>query len=115
VPRTDLAVRVSRRVDDQFRRGVVAEVQTLLARGVPTTAHAFSGLVYRQVMEFLQGVRDEPATRELIVRENLRYAKRQLTWFRKEPNVHWFDATADDTPGRVQTLVRGFLGRNLQL
>jgi tRNA dimethylallyltransferase len=109
VPRAELASRVSRRVDDQFARGVVQEVRTLLARSVPADAHAFSGLVYRQVMELLQGVRDEQATRELIVRENLRYAKRQLTWFRKEPGVHWFDATSPETPVRARALVDTFL------
>jgi tRNA dimethylallyltransferase len=111
VSRAELASRVSRRVDDQFQRGVVGEVQALIARGVPPTAHAFSGLVYRQVVELLQGVRDEPATRALIVRENLRYAKRQLTWFRKEPGVQWFDGTADDTISRASALVGGFLAR----
>jgi tRNA dimethylallyltransferase len=109
VPRAELAVRVARRVDDQFARGIVHEVQSLIARGVPAEAHAFSGLVYRQVLELLQGVRDEPATRALIVRENLRYAKRQLTWFRKEPAVHWFDATSPDTHGRASLLIAEFL------
>jgi tRNA dimethylallyltransferase len=109
VPRAELAARVSHRVDNQFARGIVHEVEALIARGVPASAHAFSGLVYRQVLELLQGVRDETATRELIVRENLRYAKRQLTWFRKEPGVHWFDATDPDTHARAHALVDGFL------
>ena len=50
---------------------------------------SFTGLVYRQALEHLDGVRDEAATRELIVRENRRYARRQLIWFRKEPNLQW--------------------------
>ena len=98
--RAELADRVSRRVDEQFARGVVAEVRQLLAAGVPADAHAFSGLVYRQVLDLLRGVRDEAATRELIIRENLRYAKRQLTWFRHEPGVVWLSGPGDD--GRVQ-------------
>jgi tRNA dimethylallyltransferase len=109
VPRDELVLRVSRRVDDQFARGVVQEVQGLMVRGVPADAHAFSGLVYRQVMELLNGVRDEAATRELIVRENLQYAKRQLTWFRKEPGVQWFDATSPDTRAGATALVEQFL------
>jgi tRNA dimethylallyltransferase len=110
VPRTELAARVSRRVEEQFARGIVAEVQGLLESGVPPTAHAFSGLVYRQVVEMLQGVRDEPATRELIVRENLRYAKRQFTWFRKEAGVHWLDGTDSvDALARATELMRAFL------
>ncbi len=93
-PRADAAVRIARRVDEQFARGVVEEVRRLLSAGVPPHAHAFSGLVYRQIVELLQGVRSEEDTRTLIVRENLRYARRQLTWFRKEPGVQWMDSTS---------------------
>jgi len=98
LPRDVLRPRVSRRVDDQFNRGVVREVQTLLDAGVPATAHAFTGLVYRQVLEYLQGVRDEPATRALIVQENMRYARRQVLWFRKESDVRWL-VGAGETAG----------------
>ena len=85
----ETAERVARRVQAQFARGIVDEVRGLLARGVPETALPFTGLVYRQVVEFLHGARDEVATRDLIVRENRRYARRQLIWFRKEPNLTW--------------------------
>ena len=98
------AERVARRVDEQFARGIVGEVRGLLARGVPPDARPFGGLVYRQVMELLAGVRDEPATRALIVQENRRYARRQLIWFRKEPNLIWFDGPGErsDTLPRVE-------------
>jgi tRNA dimethylallyltransferase len=96
------AERVARRVDQQFARGIVDEVERLLARGVPPQARPFGGLVYRQVMEMLRGVRDEPATRALIVQENRRYARRQLIWFRKEPNLVWFDGPGE----RAETLQR---------
>jgi tRNA dimethylallyltransferase len=62
---------------------------------VPPTAHPYTGLVYRQALEHLRGVRDERATRELIVRENRRYARRQLIWFKKEPNLRWFHAAGE--------------------
>ena len=89
------ADRVARRVDEQFARGVVEEVRTQLARGVPPDARVFGGLVYRQIMEMLRGVRDEASTRALIVQENRRYARRQLIWFRKEPNLVWFDGPGE--------------------
>ena len=85
------ADRVARRVDEQFARGIVGEVQALLESGVPPTARSFGGLVYRQVIEMLRDVRDEQATRALIAQENRRYARRQLIWFRKEPNLKWFE------------------------
>lgn len=89
------AERVARRVEQQFDRGIVAEVESLLDRGVPADARPFGGLVYRQVMEMRRGVRDEPATRALITQENRRYARRQLIWFRKEPNLVWFDGPGE--------------------
>ena len=49
----------------------------------------------RQVLEMLHGVRDEAATRELIVRENRRYSRRQLIWFRKEPNLQWIHGAGE--------------------
>jgi tRNA dimethylallyltransferase len=93
VPRAVATMRIARRVDEQFARGVVDEVRDLLASGVPATAHAFSGLVYRQVLDMLQGVRSEADTRALIVRENLRYARRQRAWFIKEPGTIWLDGS----------------------
>jgi tRNA dimethylallyltransferase len=89
-------------VDDQFARGVVREVRELLAAGVPASAHAFSGLVYRQVIEMLDGVRDEPATRALIVQENMRYARRQTLWFRKEAGVMWIDGPGEGERAREE-------------
>jgi len=87
--------RVTVRVDQQFARGLMDEVRALLARGVPETARPFGGLVYRQALELLHGVRDLAATRELIIQENRQYARRQLIWFRKEPNLRWFDGPGE--------------------
>lgn len=95
-PRQDLETRVANRVDAQFRRGVVQEVEALIASGVPDTAHAFTGLVYRQVMDLRRGIRNEADTRALIVRENMRYARRQVMWFRAEPDVVWHDGVGTD-------------------
>jgi tRNA dimethylallyltransferase len=104
IPAPLTAERVALRVERQFARGIVDEVKALLANGVPAEARPFGGLVYRQVMEMLRGVRDEPATRALIVQENRRYARRQLIWFRKEPNLIWFDGPGElpDTLHRVE-------------
>jgi len=111
MPRPDLRARVAARVDQQFDTGVVAEVRRLLDAGVPASAHAFSGLVYRQVMEMLAGVRDERATRDLVVQENMRYARRQLVWFRKEAGVHWLEGPGESASAieAASTLVSNVL------
>ena len=95
IPPEETAVRVARRVHAQFEQGLLDEIRGLLASGLPPDAHPFTGLVYRQALEHLRGVRDEAATRELIIRENRRYARRQLIWFRKEPNLHWIHAAGE--------------------
>ena len=107
IPAALTAERVAHRVEQQFARGIVDEVQGLLARGVPADARPFGGLVYRQVMEMLRGVRDEAATRALIVTENRRYSRRQLIWFRKEPNLIWFDGPGErpETLHRVESVL----------
>ena len=91
MPAAWLAERLAARVDAQFKSGLLDEIRMLLASGVPPDARPFGGLVYRQAIEHLRGMRDEAATRNLIAQENRRYARRQLIWFRKEPNLVWFD------------------------
>jgi tRNA dimethylallyltransferase len=107
LPAEQIAERVTRRVDEQFERGLLDEIRTLLARGIPESARPFGGLVYRQALEHLHGVRDEAATRALIAQENRRYARRQLIWFRKEPNLNWFDGPGESagTVAAVQRLI----------
>ncbi len=112
LPAALTAERVARRVDEQFRRGIIDEVRVLLASGVPPDARPFGGLVYRQIMEMLRGQRDETATRALIVQENRRYARRQLIWFRKEPNLVWLDGAGEraDVRERVSALLAARIG-----
>jgi tRNA dimethylallyltransferase len=104
VPRPQLLPRVAARVEQQFQAGLLDEVDVLLAAGVPVDAHAFSGLVYRQVMELRAGVRDLAATRALIVQENMRYARRQLMWFRGEAGVRWIEARGESDEARSQAV-----------
>ncbi|HET7694997.1 MAG TPA: tRNA (adenosine(37)-N6)-dimethylallyltransferase MiaA [Vicinamibacterales bacterium] len=103
----ETAERVARRVDQQFAQGLLDEIRGLLARGVPEDALPFTGLVYRQALEHLHGVRGEAETRELIVRENRKYSRRQLIWFRKEPNLRWIHAAGERA--ETQELVASLL------
>jgi tRNA dimethylallyltransferase len=113
LPAAQISERVTRRVDEQFARGLLDEIRTLLARGIPEAARPFGGLVYRQALEHLHGVRDEAATRGLIAQENRRYARRQLIWFRKEPNLSWFDGPGESagTVAAVQRLIDTYVAR----
>ncbi len=97
LPAAQISERVVRRAAGQFARGLLDEIRALLARGVPETARPFGGLVYRQALEHLHGVRDEASTRALIAQENRQYARRQLIWFRKEPNLIWLDGPGESS------------------
>jgi tRNA dimethylallyltransferase len=105
LPAAQIAERVARRIDEQFAGGLLDEIRTLLARGIPETARPFGGLVYRQALEHLHGVRDEAATRALIAQANRRYARRQLIWFRKEPNLLWCDGPGE-SPATIAGVTR---------
>jgi tRNA dimethylallyltransferase len=112
MPAAWLSERLTQRVDAQFDAGLLDEIRGRLASGVPPGARPFGGLVYRQAMEHLRGVRDEAATRALIAQENRRYARRQLIWFRKEPNLVWFDGPG--TNADVQdSVIRELTARGL--
>jgi tRNA dimethylallyltransferase len=109
-PMSIIAERVKTRVDAQFEQGLMDEIRALVARGVPETARPFGGLVYRQALEYLHGVRSEAETRDLITRENRRYARRQLIWFRKEPNLVWLSTSGErrETLTAVEALLDTF-------
>jgi tRNA dimethylallyltransferase len=112
MPAPWLAERLARRVDEQFAAGLLDEIRALVAAGVPRDARPFGGLVYRQAMEHLRGLRDEGSTRALIAQENRKYARRQLIWFRKEPNLVWFDGPG--TNAEVQdSVIRELTARDL--
>jgi tRNA dimethylallyltransferase len=107
IPLAEIAERTRRRVDQQFDRGLLDEIRGLLAGGVSETARPFGGLVYRQSLEHLHGVRGESETRALISQENRRYARRQLIWFRKEPNLVWLQSSGElpETRAAVESIL----------
>lgn len=102
--------RIDERVQRFFEAGLVEEVRALLAGGLSPEANALKGLGYRQVLAHLE---DGPGLEETIAvvqRETRRYAKRQLTWFRREEGLRWFDVGAADYPGSAEEHVARRLG-----
>jgi tRNA dimethylallyltransferase len=112
LPNELLAERIRRRVDQQFAAGLLDEMRASLTAGVPESARPFSGLVYRQALEHLHGLRDDAATRDLIAQQNRRYARRQLIWFRKEPTLTWFDGPGE-SPDVQRRVLKWLAGRGL--
>jgi tRNA dimethylallyltransferase len=109
-PRAELYARIDKRVEEMFQRGFVAEVEDLLAR-FPKACHAFKAIGYRQIAGYLEGKWNREQAVGDTQRETRRYAKRQLTWFRADPEVVWLDADrgADALIARASELVALFL------
>jgi len=101
-----LAERIGRRLDSMLAGGLIPEVEALLKKGYDPDLRTFKALGYREVMAWLAGELSIEELRRRIVVSHLRYAKRQRTWFRKEPDVVWL--TPGDLP-RAESLVREFL------
>ena len=89
-PRAELYRRINERTEAHFAAGLVAEVESLLAQGVPPNSNALGAHGYRRVVEYLQGKHDLPSAIEQTKLDVRHYAKRQLTWFRREPGAEWF-------------------------
>ncbi len=92
VPRAILYDRVSLRVGRMIEAGWVTEVAHLLGRGLDPAVPAFQAIGYRQIARHVMGKGSLEEALEGTVRATRRFAKRQETWFRKEPGVHWIPA-----------------------
>lgn len=89
-PRKELYDRINKRTEEHFNAGLVNEVENLLKQGIRADSNALGAHGYRRVVEFLQGRRELPGAVEQTKLDIRHYAKRQLTWFRHEPDVEWF-------------------------
>ncbi len=96
-PPEDLHKRIHTRVDEMFRRGLVAETEQLLKRGLAENKFAMQAIGYRQVVEHLRGERSLAETIELVKIRTRQFAKRQLTWFRRHGNCEWMELKPGET------------------
>ncbi|ADG87852.1 tRNA (adenosine(37)-N6)-dimethylallyltransferase MiaA [Thermobispora bispora] len=106
VPRPVLDERIERRVDRMWRAGLVDEVRALLAEGLAEGRTASRALGYAQVLRYLSGEWSEEQAREETIRATRRFARRQESWFRRDPRVIWLPFDAPDLAGRALECVR---------
>jgi tRNA dimethylallyltransferase len=95
-PREELYRRIDLRAEAHFRAGLVEEVRELLGRGVPADTSALGAHGYRRVVEYLRGARTLEGAIEQTKRDVRHYAKRQLTWFRREPGAERVEGFGED-------------------
>jgi tRNA dimethylallyltransferase len=95
-PREALYHLINARTEMHFANGLVDEVRRLLDLGVPANSNALGAHGYRRVVEHLRGERDLESALEQTKLDVRHYAKRQLTWFRREPGVHWLGGFGEE-------------------
>jgi tRNA dimethylallyltransferase len=94
--RESLYARIHARTDSMLERGWIQEVRRLMESGLPENAKPFDFIGYRELREVLRGEKKLEDARAAIQQATRRYAKRQLTWFRRESGVHWLAGFGND-------------------
>jgi len=93
--RDGLYARINERAEKMFQEGLIAETEKLFAK-YGSEARPLSSLGYKQALQFLRGELDRGSALRAAQQGHRNYAKRQMTWFRREPEVHWFAGFGDD-------------------
>jgi len=105
VPRDVLYKRIDKRVEQMIKQGLIDEVKTLLKK-YPPDLPALSGIGYRQIISYLNGDRTKNEALDLLKRDSRRYAKRQMTWFKRDRRIKWIKTNKE-----ADELVKIFLNQ----
>ena len=100
-PRQLLYDRIDLRVDIMLRQGLVEEIRQLLDSGIPADCTAMQAIGYKEFLAAMEGHISMEEAAEAVKQGSRRYAKRQLTWFRRNPNMHWLTRTAHTSPEEI--------------
>ncbi len=109
--RDDLRRRIDARVDDMFARGLVEETNRLLARGLEQNRTALQAIGYRQAVEHLRGIRSLAETITVVKQRTWQFARRQMTWFRRQLSVDWMALSPEDSASAAAARVAAQIRR----
>jgi len=109
LPRKELYKKINLRVIKMIEKGWIEEVKKLLEKGYSPELKTFKAIGYKYIIQYLQGKISLEKAIELIQRDTRRYAKRQLTWFKKEPDIYWFNP---DEKERILNFLKEKLATN---
>ncbi len=99
--RSELYKRIEQRVDQMIKNGLETEVKTLIDRGYGPELTSMQGLGYKHFLNYFMGKTSHKEAVEVLKRDTKRYAKRQFTWFRREPDAVWIDITGLTDAGEI--------------
>jgi len=106
-PKEVLYKRIEERCDEMMKGGLIEEVGGLIEKGLERNLSASQAIGYRQCLDYLKD-RDKPRFIALFKQASRRYAKRQFTWFRKEPLFRWLDLNACELEQVVELIIRDY-------
>ena len=102
MPRELLYERINKRVDRMLENGLLNEVDRLIGKGYDPALPAMQGIGYKQLIAYRNGIYSHDEAIETIKRETRRYAKRQITWFKRDKRIRWIDAAEFTDPVKMQ-------------
>ena len=109
VDRADLYARIDSRVDKMMDMGLMAEIEALLARGIPEKSTAMQAIGYKEFLDAMAGRCTMEEAAEQVKLSSRRYAKRQLTWFRRNKDIHWLRREKGQTTLEIAGMARQIL------
>ena len=107
--RADLYARIDSRVDKMLEAGLLDEIRRLLAEGIPEKCTAMQAIGYKEFVTALQGECSIQEASAQVQQSSRKYAKRQLTWFRRNPHIHWLRRAPGETTTEIVQKARQFL------
>lgn len=107
--RQDLYSRIDRRVDIMLETGLLEEIKSLLAQGIPAKCTAMQAIGYKEFLQALSGEITVEEAAEEVKKASRHYAKRQLTWFRRNENIHWLRRANGETTAEILSRARQYL------
>lgn len=110
-PQDALFKRIDKRVDERIEAGVKDEIKNLLKEGVEWSDQSMLSLGYRQWRDYFEGGAEEERVIDEWRKEEKRYAKRQMVWFKKDKRINWFDITDKNYILKVEKLVQKWHNR----
>lgn len=109
--RERLYERINSRVDKMIELGLVDEVRSLLDQGLDKNSQSLKAIGYKEVISYLEGEIEYSEMIDLIKKNSRHYAKRQLTWFRRDGRIKWFDRESDNLLEEIESYIDSKLDR----
>ena len=113
--RSILYSRINNRVEEMFKDGLVEEVESLLNMGYDENLVSMKAIGYKEIIPYIKGEIGLDETKDLLKRNTRRYAKRQLTWFRRDKRIKWIDVGKFNSRDSIVDLISKYIEETLKI